>query len=336
VLFYQMVTGTVPFSGTSSVDILVAHLTTRPMAPIKRCPSMDMRTNDIILRCLEKEPDKRFQSMDELREALQAVVPSRSLPQMAPIGDVVFQPLVASEAGEGNAAAAANPTVTSELVERIIGQSLDAAEAHAPAAEPDQAPAAASDPPAVAAPAPAPVSGEGASAASQTAPVEPLPRRVGARRGLAWAAGALLLAGASAVVALRLAGRPTDAHVAPPTVRVGLDSPPARVEGEGAGRRSSAQDGPLLAVQPPAPDAATAPPRKAIARKKRRPPVRAGAAPVEPKKIEPKVEPKVEPKKIEPKVEPKKIEPKKVEPAAKKPAPKKKFQDWVQDPPELR
>jgi outer membrane biosynthesis protein TonB len=145
-----------------------------------------------------------------------------------------------------------------------------------------------------------------------------------------WAAVALLLAGASAAVALRLARRPSAAHVALPTVRADLDNAAARVP--------AAADAALLAVQPLAPDAAAAvPPRKAhpVAKKKRRPLVRAGVDPVDPKKVEAKVEPKAAPK-VEPKKVEAKVAPKKVEPATKKPAPKKKFQDWVQDPPELR
>ncbi len=71
VLFYLMVTGTLPFMSDSPVDVLAAHINTKPVQPIRYCPDIGQGINQIIMCCLEKKINRRFQSMDELRIALE-------------------------------------------------------------------------------------------------------------------------------------------------------------------------------------------------------------------------------------------------------------------------
>lgn len=78
-LFYEMVTGKVPFEGTSLIEVLAAHFSASPTPPSERTPEavIDAGTDDVILKCLAKHPADRFQSMDELREALAGCFTSR-------------------------------------------------------------------------------------------------------------------------------------------------------------------------------------------------------------------------------------------------------------------
>jgi serine/threonine-protein kinase len=79
VLFYQLVTGVLPVEGDTMLSILNAHVSGTVVPPQARAPELelDQVTNDTIMRCLEKDPDRRFQSMGELCQALQGCFTDR-------------------------------------------------------------------------------------------------------------------------------------------------------------------------------------------------------------------------------------------------------------------
>ncbi|MBW2730741.1 MAG: serine/threonine protein kinase [Deltaproteobacteria bacterium] len=71
VLFYEMILGEVPFEGEVALDVLNAHVSEAPIPPSQRSTiHVDPGTDRTIMRCLEKDPEARFQTMDELIEAL--------------------------------------------------------------------------------------------------------------------------------------------------------------------------------------------------------------------------------------------------------------------------
>lgn len=70
VLCYEMLTGRLPFDGSTLLHILNAHIKEDPTPPSVYSGDVDQRTDEIVLRCLAKDPADRFQSMDELAEAL--------------------------------------------------------------------------------------------------------------------------------------------------------------------------------------------------------------------------------------------------------------------------
>lgn len=69
VVLYQMVTGQVPFKGTTPMGIYLKHIRERPQAPSTINPAIPTVVDEIILRALEKEPRHRFSSARELAEA---------------------------------------------------------------------------------------------------------------------------------------------------------------------------------------------------------------------------------------------------------------------------
>jgi len=71
-MFYEMVTGMVPFDADNMLDIADLHLHGKVVPPRERAPdaAIDPATNQAIVRCLAKRPEDRFQSMDELCDAL--------------------------------------------------------------------------------------------------------------------------------------------------------------------------------------------------------------------------------------------------------------------------
>jgi serine/threonine protein kinase len=71
VILYEMVTGALPFDYEYPGDLLVKHVTEPPVRPRVRRPDLLQPVEDFVLRCLEKDPDKRFRDafhfLDELR-----------------------------------------------------------------------------------------------------------------------------------------------------------------------------------------------------------------------------------------------------------------------------
>jgi serine/threonine protein kinase len=93
VILYEMVTGTVPFTGTTFMAVLTAHLTqpTPPMDAIAPDVTISNELEQAIMRSLEKDPEQRFQSMRELATALQSADEGRVA---APLGGLLPVPEV--------------------------------------------------------------------------------------------------------------------------------------------------------------------------------------------------------------------------------------------------
>jgi serine/threonine protein kinase/tetratricopeptide (TPR) repeat protein len=72
VVLYEMVTGRLPFSAATPLATAARRLHEPAPRPEVLVPELDPRFSRVILRCLEREPQKRFQRMLDVREALSA------------------------------------------------------------------------------------------------------------------------------------------------------------------------------------------------------------------------------------------------------------------------
>ncbi len=85
VTLFQMVTGKLPFFGNSDFEIMKAHTETPPPNPKKIKKDVPKPLSGIILKLLEKDPEKRFQTADEVLKALESQTerpkPSSHLPR---------------------------------------------------------------------------------------------------------------------------------------------------------------------------------------------------------------------------------------------------------------
>jgi serine/threonine-protein kinase len=79
-VFYEMLTGVVPFVGKSMLEILNGHVSGRVIPPSQRAPDagLDEHTDAVVLRCLAKNPSERFASTDDLGDALRECVGDRA------------------------------------------------------------------------------------------------------------------------------------------------------------------------------------------------------------------------------------------------------------------
>lgn len=71
VTLYEMLTAHVPFAAESDIQILFAHISTPPPLPSHFCPDVPKGIEKIVLKALEKNPDDRFQTVDEFGAALE-------------------------------------------------------------------------------------------------------------------------------------------------------------------------------------------------------------------------------------------------------------------------
>jgi len=70
VVLYQMLTGKRPFTAETLPSMIHAVLQEEPVPPHKVNPQVPTALSQIVLRCLVKDPTKRFQSAQELQKAL--------------------------------------------------------------------------------------------------------------------------------------------------------------------------------------------------------------------------------------------------------------------------
>lgn len=86
IVMYEMVTGRVPFDGDTTVAVAIQHLQEEMVPPSAYAPNLPISMEKIILKCTQKNSDRRYESMTalltDLRKAL--VSPNEDFVVMVP------------------------------------------------------------------------------------------------------------------------------------------------------------------------------------------------------------------------------------------------------------
>ncbi len=93
VVAFEMVTGRLPFTGTSPVDLLMKHVDARPPRPSEFVPELSPALDAFILQMLTKDPEARPGSAESLRRQLQrlreTLTQAAQSPKPAPVPEPV-------------------------------------------------------------------------------------------------------------------------------------------------------------------------------------------------------------------------------------------------------
>jgi len=81
VVLYEMVTGRLPFSADTPLATALRHIEEAPLSPELVAPGLESRWSRIILRCLDREPSRRFQDATDVAAALAGELPQGRQPQ---------------------------------------------------------------------------------------------------------------------------------------------------------------------------------------------------------------------------------------------------------------
>ena len=87
ITIFEMLTGTVPFDGDSTVAVAVQHIQDEIPAPSTVAADIPVSIDKIVLKCTQKKPDRRYQSAAELITDLKKslVMPDEDFVIMAPM-----------------------------------------------------------------------------------------------------------------------------------------------------------------------------------------------------------------------------------------------------------
>lgn len=79
IVLYELLTGRVPFDGEAPIATAIKHINERPVPPAQLRPGISPALEAVVMRALEKDPARRFQSADEFIAALEHArrVPAR-------------------------------------------------------------------------------------------------------------------------------------------------------------------------------------------------------------------------------------------------------------------
>ncbi|MCX6576941.1 MAG: serine/threonine protein kinase, partial [Candidatus Aminicenantes bacterium] len=92
---YEMVTGRVPFEGDTALIIAMKHKAEIPLSPKEINPQLSEELSTVILKCLEKDREKRYQTAEELLAEL------RCLEEGLPTAAAAMKPKMPAFLSEG-------------------------------------------------------------------------------------------------------------------------------------------------------------------------------------------------------------------------------------------
>jgi serine/threonine-protein kinase len=87
VVLYEMLTGRPPFTGDSPMSVAFQHVSTEAPPPSSLNPDVPESLNAVVMKALRKDPNARYQSADEMRQDLLAVLSGENvmIPPIVPV-----------------------------------------------------------------------------------------------------------------------------------------------------------------------------------------------------------------------------------------------------------
>jgi serine/threonine-protein kinase len=73
IVLYEMLTGQVPYTGDSAIEVAMKHVNERPIPPSAVAPGIPHALDEVVLRALAKQPADRYHNADEFSDDLRRV-----------------------------------------------------------------------------------------------------------------------------------------------------------------------------------------------------------------------------------------------------------------------
>ncbi len=115
VIMYEMMTGRLPFLADNAIRILMMHQTEKPARPRDINPDIHIGMEQIILKCMEKKPEDRYQDMSEITHSLIQLLSVSSKPS-EPKKTIAFNP----QAVSSSQISPSNPSLISQIPEPAV------------------------------------------------------------------------------------------------------------------------------------------------------------------------------------------------------------------------
>jgi len=113
IVLYEMLTGKVPFTGDSAIEIAMKHLNDAPKPPSKIRPEIPEELDQVVLRALAKNPEDRYQTAEEFSEDLHRVEAGLPLaPETADAATALLTGAAIGLAGDGSTEVLSGTAVT--------------------------------------------------------------------------------------------------------------------------------------------------------------------------------------------------------------------------------
>lgn len=98
ITLYEMLTGRVPFNGDTTVAIAIKHIQEPMPSPREYVPEIPISVEQIVYKCTQKSPDRRYQSMGELTEDLKRslMTPDEDFVKMADPDEDAFTRVISA------------------------------------------------------------------------------------------------------------------------------------------------------------------------------------------------------------------------------------------------
>ena len=129
ITLFEMLTGTVPFDGDSTVSVAVQHIQEEIPKPSTVADGIPVSIDMIVLKCTQKKTERRYQDAAELIADLKKslVAPDENFVKMMPVYNAPGQPetvQAAEESSENNESMAENKKDSEDIDDELLDDEL--------------------------------------------------------------------------------------------------------------------------------------------------------------------------------------------------------------------
>lgn len=121
VIFYEMLTGEVPFKGKTYPELLLNMITTEPRDPSTVYPDFPEAARPVVMKALQKNPDERYPSATKMLEDVRALLPLEEIVRgLGELGEYLEKK--SAEKDDTLLVEAGDTQLSDELLQKIIRQ----------------------------------------------------------------------------------------------------------------------------------------------------------------------------------------------------------------------